>query len=73
MGNDFYPGMVVGVILGVLVTMIGMAIAARIAISTPKPQEKERDPADWWKDGVKQEAEDEDEDDDDFLGYEKAS
>jgi hypothetical protein len=49
MGSGFFPGMVVGLILGVLATMIGLAIFAKA--STPNTKERERDPADWWKDG----------------------
>lgn len=49
MGEGFWPGMVVGVILGVLATMIGLTIFAK-GSGTSK-QEKERDPADWWKYG----------------------
>jgi cell division protein FtsN len=52
MGHDFYPGMVCGIVIGVLVTMIGLAIFCRTAAAKTAPETK-NDPADWWKRGEK--------------------
>lgn len=51
MNGDFFPGMVVGILLGVLATMIGLAIFSRFSTSKKVEEEKQHDPADWWKRG----------------------
>lgn len=51
MGHDFYPGMVVGILVGVLVTLVGLALFSR-TVKTAAPETK-NDPADWWKRGEK--------------------
>lgn len=49
MSNDFLSGVVVGLIFGVLATMVGLTIFARF--NTPKVKKKKEADADWWKKG----------------------
>lgn len=51
MGSDFYPGMVVGLILGVFITMVGITVMARYATPKNKEKEEDHDSANWWKRG----------------------